>query len=107
MSGKEGMNMEPKHVVSQKSKIKVKKPKQYKVIMHNDDYTTMEFVVEVLTQIFNKKMEEANKIMLEVHKKGSGVAGIYSYDIAMTKAGTAMAWAKEEGFPFKLSVEEV
>lgn len=68
--------MEPKHVVSQKSKVKVKKPKQYKVIMHNDDYTTMEFVIEVLTQIFNKKIEEANKIMLEVHKKGSGIAGI-------------------------------
>ena len=99
--------MEPKHIVSQKSKIKVKKPKQYKVIMHNDDYTTMEFVVEVLTQIFNKKIEEANKIMIEVHKAGKGIAGIYSYDIAMTKAGTAMAWSKEEGFPFKVSVEEV
>lgn len=99
--------MEVKNVVNQKSKIKIKKPKQYKVVMHNDDYTTMEFVIEVLTQIFNKKIEEANKIMLEVHKAGKGIAGIYSYDIAMTKAGTAMSWAKEEGFPFKLSVEEV
>lgn len=99
--------MEPAHILSQKSKVKVKKPKQYKVIMHNDDYTTMEFVIEVLVRIFNKKLEEAQKIMIDVHKAGKGIAGIYSYDIAMTKANTAMSWAKEEEFPFKLSVEEV
>ena len=99
--------MEPRQIVSQKNKVKIKKPKQYKVVMHNDDYTTMEFVIEVLVRIFNKKLEEAQKIMLDVHKAGKGVAGIYSYDIAMTKANTAMGWAKEEGFPFKLSVEEV
>ena len=90
-----------------KEKVRVKKPKQYKVIMHNDDYTTMEFVIEVLMRIFNKKIEEAQKIMLDVHKVGKGIAGIYSYDIAMTKVITAMGWAKEEGFPFKLSIEEV
>ena len=99
--------MEPSHVLSQKSKIKVKKPKQYKVIMFNDDYTTIEFVIEVLVKIFNKKPQEAQKIMMDVHKAGKGIAGIYSYDIAMTKASTAMSWAKEEGFPFKLGVEEV
>ena len=101
--------MEREGALSQKTreKIKVKKPKQYKVIMHNDDYTTMEFVIEVLMRIFNKKLEEAEKIMLDVHKVGRGVAGIYSYDIAMTKVNTAMGWAKEEGFPFKLSIEEV
>lgn len=99
--------MEPRQIISQKNKVKIKKPKQYKVIMHNDDYTTMEFVIEVLVRIFNKKLEEAQKIMLDVHKAGKGIAGIYSYDIAMTKAHTAMGWAKEEGFPFKLSVEEV
>lgn len=98
--------METKHIVSEKTKIKLKKPKQYKVIMHNDDYTTMEFVIEVLIKIFNKKLEEANQIMMDVHKRGKGVAGIYSYDIATTKLGTAMAWAKEEGFPFKLTLEE-
>lgn len=99
--------MEPAHILNQKSKVKVKRPKQYKVIMHNDDYTSMEFVIEVLVRIFNKKLEEAQKVMLDVHKAGKGIAGIYSYDIAMTKANTAMNWAKEEGFPFKLSVEEV
>ncbi len=99
--------MKPIHDVEQKVKSKVKLPKQYQVIMFNDDYTTMEFVIEVLTNIFNKNTIEAEKIMMDVHKVGHGIAGIYSYDIAMTKAGTAMSWAKEEGFPFKLSVEEV
>jgi ATP-dependent Clp protease adaptor protein ClpS len=93
--------------ILEKQKIKVRKPKQYKVIMHNDDFTTMEFVIDVLMNIFNKKFEEANKIMIDVHKKGKGIAGIYSYDIAVTKSSVAMALAKEEGFPFKLSVEEV
>lgn len=93
--------------ILEKQKIKVRKPKQYKVIMHNDDFTTMEFVIDVLMNIFNKKFEEANKIMIDVHKKGKGIAGIYSYDIAVTKSSMAMALAKEDGFPFKLSVEEV
>lgn len=99
--------MKPIHDVEQKVKSKVRVPKQYQVIMFNDDYTTMEFVIEVLMNIFNKSTIEAEKIMMDVHKVGRGVAGIYSYDIAMTKTGTAMSWAKEEGFPFKLSVEEV
>lgn len=93
--------------IEQKVKSKIKVPKQYKVIMFNDDYTSMEFVIEVLTHIFNKSGAEAEKIMLDVHRAGRGIAGIYSYDIAMTKSGTAMSWAKEEGFPFRLSVEEV
>lgn len=99
--------MESNVSILEKQKIKVRKPKQYKVIMHNDDFTTMEFVIDVLMNIFNKKSEEANKIMIDVHKKGKGIAGIYSYDIAVTKSSMAMALAKEEGFPFKLSVEEV
>jgi len=92
--------------IKEKNKVKIKKPKLYKVIMHNDDFTTMEFVVDVLVNIFNKKIEEASKIMIDVHKKGSGVAGIFPYDIAVSKASTAMTIAKEQGFPFKLSVEE-
>lgn len=91
----------------EKNRVKIQKPKQYKVVMFNDDFTTMEFVVNILVNIFNRKIEEANKIMLDVHKKGKGIAGIYPYDIAVTKTSIAMALAKEEGFPFKLSVEEV
>lgn len=98
--------METGIITKQKSKIKIKKPKNYKVIMHNDDYTTMEFVIEVLVRIFNKSVVEAEKIMLDVHKKGRGVAGIYSYDIAVTKVAAAMSMAKNEGFPFKMTTEE-
>ena len=98
--------MEPNIVVKQKDKIKIKKPRNYKVVMYNDDYTTMEFVINILVSVFNKKLLEAEKVMLDVHEKGSGIAGIYSYDIAITKVSTAMAMAKEKGFPFKLTVEE-
>lgn len=98
--------METGVITKQKDKVKIKKPKNYKVIMHNDDYTTMEFVIEILVKIFNKSVIEAEKIMLDVHKKGRGVAGIYSYDIAITKVATAMSMAKSEGFPFKLTTEE-
>lgn len=91
----------------EKSKIKTKKPTHYKVIMYNDDYTTMEFVIYILVNIFNKKLEEANKIMLDVHQRGIGIAGIYPYDIAVTKVSTAMATSEKEGFPFKLTIEEV
>lgn len=90
----------------QKNKMKIEKPKNFKVLMYNDDFTTMEFVVEILFTVFNKNIEEANKIMLEVHNKGIGVAGIYPYDIALTKLTIAMKMAAESGFPFKLTVEE-
>lgn len=99
--------MEFSTITVEKNKVNVKKPKQYKVIMFNDDFTTMEFVVAILMDIFNKTIDEANKIMIDVHKKGSGIAGIYPYDIAATKVTKAMTIAKEEGFPFKLSMEEV
>lgn len=98
--------METNIVTKQKYQVKIKKPKQYKVIMYNDDYTTMEFVINVLVSVFNKKLIEAEKIMLDVHERGKGVAGIYSHDIAITKVYTAMSMAKEQGFPFKLTVEE-
>jgi ATP-dependent Clp protease adaptor protein ClpS len=99
--------LETNTVTIEKNKIKIKKPKHYKVIMYNDDYTTMEFVIEILMIIFKKSLEEANKIMLDVHKKGKGIAGIYPYDIAVTKVSLAMSRAEEEGFPFKLDIEEV
>lgn len=98
--------METNSKVIERTKIKIKEPKKYKVIMHNDDFTTMEFVVAILNIIFNKDFEEANRIMMEVHKSGKGIAGIYPYDIAISKANKAMTMAKEEGFPFKLTVEE-
>lgn len=98
--------MKTNSTVIERANIKVKKPKNYKVIMHNDDFTTMEFVVAILNIIFNKDLEEANKIMMDVHKNGKGIEGVYPYDIAISKANKAMLIAKNEGFPFKLTVEE-
>ncbi|MBE6052512.1 MAG: ATP-dependent Clp protease adaptor ClpS [Clostridium sartagoforme] len=98
--------METNSEVIEKYNIKEKLPKNYKVIMYNDDFTTMEFVVTILNIIFNKDFEEANKIMMEIHKSGRGIAGVYPYDIAVTKVNKVIAIAREEGFPFKLTVEE-
>jgi len=84
-----------------------KKPPQYAVILHNDDYTTMEFVVEVLQRIFKKTVEQSMQVMLSVHKKGKGVAGIYSYEIAETKVVQTMDLAKRNGFPLKASFEPI
>ena len=99
--------METNNITLEKNKVITKKPVHYKVIMHNDDYTSMEFVVEVLMNTFNKRFEEANKIMIDVHKNGRGIAGIYPYDIAVTKVSVAMSMAQQEDFPFKLTIEEV
>lgn len=98
--------METKTNIIEKNKVKLEKPKNYKVIMHNDDHTSMDFVVYILTDIFNKNIDDANKIMLDVHQKGIGIAGVYSFDIATTKVSIAMSIAEEEGFPFKLTIEE-
>lgn len=82
------------------------KPHLYKVVLFNDDFTTMEFVIEILETIFKKTVEEASAIMLQVHKEGKGVAGIYSYDVAATKARAAIRKARENSFPLQISLEE-
>lgn len=82
-------------------------PKMYRVILHNDHYTTMDFVVAVLMKIFRKSAAEATKIMLDVHKKGKGVCGVYVYDVAVTKVSQVDKMAKEHEFPLKCSYEEV
>ena len=84
----------------------LKKPKQYKVILLNDDYTTMEFVVAVLEQIFRKSPAEAMQIMMHVHRRGQGVAGIYSKEIGEAKVTAVHTRAKEEGFPMRCIMEE-
>lgn len=81
------------------------KPKRYKVLLHNDDFTSMEYVVEVLTRHFHKPPAEATQIMLEVHHKGVGVAGIYPKDQAETKVAEVMAEAQAAGMPLLLSIE--
>ena len=89
-----------------KEKVKIKKPIHYKVVMHNDDFTTMEFVVNILMTVFKKDINTSNKIMMDVHKLGKGIVGIYPYDIATTKVAMALEMAKEEGFPFNITIEE-
>ncbi len=79
----------------------------YQVILHNDDYTTMEFVVEVLKAVFHKNAAEASVIMLDVHKKGRGVVGLYAHDIAATKVQQTRKSAKQRGFPLKCTMEPV
>ena len=84
---------------------KVKEPEQFKVILLNDHYTTMDFVVEVLMIIFHKSIEDANQIMLDVHKKGKGIVGVYPWDIAVTKTEQVHAAARANEFPLKCIVE--
>ncbi len=89
-----------------KSAEKLLEPKMYRILMHNDHYTTMDFVIEVIMQIFHKPAAEATKIMLDIHKKGMGVCGVYTYDIAVTKISEVHKMAKKRQFPLKCSYEE-
>jgi ATP-dependent Clp protease adaptor protein ClpS len=81
-------------------------PKMYRVILHNDDYTTMDFVIDVLISVFHKPAVEAMQIMLDVHKKGKGICGVYTYDIAATKVARVHELAMRGEFPLKSSLEE-
>ena len=88
------------------SDIKLEKPKLFKVLLHNDDFTTMEFVVFVLQYVFNRSDPEAFTIMLKVHNEGVGIAGIYPYEIANMKSEKAMNLAKAREYPLLCTVEE-
>jgi len=84
----------------------VDEPPLYKVLLLNDDYTTMEFVVEILRHVFNKTNEEAVAVMLNVHRKGVGVCGVYPYEVAETKVDTVHSLARESSFPLKCLMEK-
>jgi ATP-dependent Clp protease adaptor protein ClpS len=84
---------------------KTKRPRRWKVILHNDDFTTMEFVVHVLMDHFHKPAAEATHIMLQVHRKGAGVAGVYSKEVAETKVAEVTDEARANGMPLKLTTE--
>lgn len=85
----------------------LQEPRQFKVLLHNDDYTTMDFVIRVLRAVFNKSEPEAAQIMMNVHENGVGVCGIYSAELAETKVATVHSMARKEGFPLRSSMEEV
>ena len=88
--------------LSEKTEIRLKQPKQYKVVMYNDDFTPMDVVVEILIDVFRKNYEEAVAIMMTVHKGQKAVVGVY---IAKTKAARAVKIAREQGYPFRVEVE--
>ncbi len=85
----------------------VREPRRFKVLLHNDDYTTMEFVIAVLREVFRKTMQEATVIMLSVHEKGMGECGVYTAEVAETKVAIVHSRARKEGFPLRCSLEEV
>lgn len=89
------------------SKTELKKPQLYKVILHNDDYTTMDFVVFILQYVFKRTEAEAFAVMLKVHNEGIGIAGIYPFEIAVTKSNKTKNLAKSREFPLLCTVEEV
>ena len=99
-------NPETKGDVITETRDDVTEPSMYRVLLLNDDYTTMEFVVEILMLVFTKSVEEATQIMLNVHRIGVGLCGVYTYEVAETKVETVHALAKERGFPLKCSMEK-
>ena len=93
-------------VTKTRTERKLQKPKLYKVLLHNDDYTTMEFVVYVLIAIYHRSETDAVQIMLHVHKNGVGVAGVYTREVAETHVAQTEALAKEHEYPLRCSIEE-
>ena len=87
-------------------KPRVQEPKLFRVVLHNDHYTTMDFVVKVIVSVFHRPAAEATKIMLDVHQKGRGVVGVYTYDIAATKVSQVHEMARQSEFPLRASCEE-
>jgi ATP-dependent Clp protease adaptor protein ClpS len=92
--------------VLEKTRPQTQEPRLYKVVLHNDDYTTMDFVVQVLESVFLKTPAEAFRIMMQVHLDGQGLCGAYPYEIAETKVATVHDLARERGFPLRASLEE-
>lgn len=92
--------------VSSRTRDETRQPPMYRVLLHNDDYTTMEFVIEVLMLVFNKSPEKAATIMLNVHQKGVGVCGVYTHEMAETKVDAVHNLARESGHPLRCSMEQ-
>jgi ATP-dependent Clp protease adaptor protein ClpS len=91
--------------ILERTKQETKKPELFKVLLLNDDYTTMEFVVEILENVFNKAPAEAYRIMMAVHHQGQGLCGVYPFEVAETKVATVVGLARDNGFPLRASME--
>lgn len=105
LSAEEDGEQDEKSGIATISKKKIKRPRRYVVLLHNDDYTTMEFVIYVLQKHFSKTMEEATDVMMKVHYEGVGVCGVYTYEIAETKAQKVSKEAKANGHPLLCTIE--
>ena len=105
MSKEERYDSDSDVAILEKPEAKAKRPSFFQVVMLNDDYTPMDFVVQILTEIFRKTHEEAVAVMTEVHQKGSAVCGIYTRDVAETKAELAAAVSKKHEYPLQCRVE--
>ncbi len=104
-----GEKMADKTILSNdnKNKEELKEPGLYNVLLHNDDYTSMDFVVDILVSVFRKNGVEASKVMMAVHQKGAGIAGVYPYDIGMSKIQEVKRRAKEDNYPLLCTLEKV
>ena len=88
-----------------KEEKRIQRPRRYKVLVHNDDYTTMEFVVLILKNYFAKSPEEASRVMLNIHQTGTGIAGIYTYEVAESKCHKVTLLSRQKGYPLKCTIE--
>ena len=91
--------------VLERTRLETKKPELFKVLLLNDDYTTMDFVVEILEGVFNKPPAEAYRIMMAVHTQGQGLCGVYPFEVAETKVATVVDLARGQGFPLRATME--
>jgi ATP-dependent Clp protease adaptor protein ClpS len=101
-----GEDQKTGEAVAEKTRTSTRRPPMYQVFLHNDDYTAMEFVVEVLESIFHRSPAEAHRVMMQVHTQGLGVAGTYPHEIAETKVSLTHDRARERGYPLRASLEE-
>lgn len=93
--------------VATEEHVETKEPRLYKVLLHNDDYTSMEFVISILETVFHKSIPDATEIMLNVHNEGTGIAGVYTREISETKISTVHQLAQKNEFPLRCSMERV
>lgn len=99
------MSTKVKHALE--DSLELREPKKYQVYLLNDDYTSMDFVIDILMGVFRKTYSDAHQIMLQVHQNGRGLCGVYSYEIAETKVHQVSSLSRESGFPLKAAMEEV
>ena len=101
-----GRHEQTDNAIKDREEVKNQEPKLYNVVLLNDDYTTMEFVLQILEMLFHKSPAEAFGIMMQVHRNGRGLAGVYTWEVAETKADKVAAMAAEAGYPLRATIEE-